>query len=155
MAVCYFWPRALLEASAALENLQTFAFRFICSAPPPSGTSWQLFFWIADLSNEHYWDVQIITLGFYLRHLEGHLLAIFLQDVCQQTQGPLPGNDVLLLHLRPHSFCLLPAVCLVWKQQDTKRRGWGAFLCNFVMKAVTHTVISDKARHAERGQSKH
>lgn len=88
----------------------------------PSGTSRQLFFWMTDLSNEHYWDVHIIKLGFYLGHLKWHLLAIFLQDVCQQAQGPLPGNKVLLLHLRPQRFCLLPVVCLLWKQQETKQR---------------------------------
>lgn len=79
------------------------------------GASWQLFFCIKHLSNEQYGGrtVHIMKLGFYLGHLEGHLLAITPQDVSQQTQGPLPGNDVLLLHFCPHRICLFPVVCLL------------------------------------------
>lgn len=59
-------------------------------------------------------------LGFYLRHLKGHLLAISLQDVCQQTQGPLPGNHRVLLHLKPHPLGLLPVVWFPWEKQTVQ-----------------------------------
>ena len=47
---------------------------------------------------------------FYLGHLKGHLLSIGLQDVRQQTQGPLSGDNVLLLHLGPNGFRFLPVI---------------------------------------------
>lgn len=113
MVVCYLWPQVPENSweSPGSSHLQ--------------GASWQLFFWIKHLSNEQYggcvW-VHIMKVGFYLRHLEGHLLAIRLEDVCQQTQRPLPGNHVLLLHLCPQHLCLLPAVCLLWKKTTITMR---------------------------------
>lgn len=49
---------------------------------------------------------------FYLGHLEGHLLATAPQDVGHHPQRPLPRNDVLLLHLRPHGLRFARVVCL-------------------------------------------
>lgn len=58
VSVCYIWPQAPLESFRSLGNFLVF-----CSAFHPSGASWQLFFWIADLTNEPYWDAHIIEQG--------------------------------------------------------------------------------------------
>lgn len=54
----------------------------------------------------------MISQGFYLRYVEGHLLSITLQDVGRHAQGPLSG-DHILLHLDPGGLRLAPVVCVL------------------------------------------
>lgn len=115
MAACFVCPRALSED------------------PPPPDLPTQLLaaasshlLVIIPLNNTSVKSVSRVgacneaRLGFYLRHLKGHLLAISLQDVCQQTQGPLPGNHRVLLHLKPHPLGLLPVVWFPWEKQTVQ-----------------------------------